>query len=304
MIDKLSSRILVMCNVTNDCNQMCEHCVSSAKQEKRIELKYELIEKLIDSLNRMSQDFMITFVGGEATIWSDFFKMLNDETFKKVKYKMLYTNATAINDVKIKKIRDANFYEVRVSIDSDRKNEHDDLRGAGTFEHTIKSVKKMIEVGIPVTAATVLKKNNVDRLDEIIKFMKNTGIQIIHFIPFYLSGRGILAKEYFVNEEDKEKLIKKLEKDYSDICINRYSICKNGTAYFKIESDGSCCIQQEREKKLLGNLYNDEFMDLYNKAMRHYTPLVVDCRNCKYYTKPILCENMYIYCLKDIKLNG
>ena len=304
MIDKLSSRILIMCNVTNDCNQMCEHCVSSAKQEKRIELKYELIEKLIDSLNRMSQDFMITFVGGEATVWSDFFKMLDNETFIKVKDKMLYTNATAINDEKIKKIRDANFYEVRVSIDSDRKNEHDDLRGAGMFERTIKSVKKMIDIGVPVTAATVLKKNNVDRLDEIAKFMRNIGIQIMHLIPFYLSGRGMLAKEYSINEEDKEKLIATLANGYPDICINRDSICENGTAYFKIESDGSCYIQQEREKELLGNLYNDEFMDLYDKAMCHYTPLIVDCRNCKYYTKPILCENMYIYCLKDIKLNG
>ena len=42
MIDNISSRILVMCNLTNDCNQKCTHCISNARAGERIELNLEI----------------------------------------------------------------------------------------------------------------------------------------------------------------------------------------------------------------------------------------------------------------------
>ena len=47
MIDNISSRILVMCNLTNDCNQKCIHCISNARAGERIELNLETVERFI-----------------------------------------------------------------------------------------------------------------------------------------------------------------------------------------------------------------------------------------------------------------
>lgn len=303
MIDIISSRILVMCNVTNDCNQTCIHCLADAKCGIKTELKYEHIKRLITSLNQINQDFTISFVGGEATIWSDFYKMLDSNIFKDITWKMLYTNATALNDARISAIKEANFYEVRVSVDSDRKEEHDDLRGLGTFDRTLKSIKMMVEVGVPVSVAAVLKQNNVDRIPKLVSFMKSVGVKIMHLVPLYMTGRGILAKEYAIDIDKQMEIREKLKNQYPNLCEIRTPLCANGTAFIKIECNGNCYIQKGRDKNLIGNIIIDDFADIFLKTNQLYTPSIVDCKACPYYAYPILCQNMYSYCLTEFRLN-
>lgn len=304
MIDNISSRILVMCNLTNDCNQKCTHCISNARAGERIELNLETVERFISYMQQKKYDFMVSFVGGEATIWPDFYKLLESKIFKSVQYKMLYTNATALNDSKIRKIKDANFYEVRMSIDSDRKEEHDDLRGIGMFDKTLLYTKKMIEIGIPVTAATVLKQNNKDRIDEIITYVKSIGVKLLHIIPLYMTGRGASAKDYVVNQKEIEKIRLDLKHKYADACEIRTPLCIEGTSYIKIECDGCCYIQKGRDKRFIGNINDRDFKKIcYNLESNIHNLSVISCQMCPYYTDPILCENMYPYCLTDISLN-
>lgn len=302
MIDNISSRVLLMCNVTNNCNQSCVHCVTNARCGAIYNLKYEILDKLIDSLQCLNLDYMMTLVGGEVTVWPDFYQLLHSEKFKNIKYKMLYTNATNLNDEIIELIKEARFYEVRVSIDSDRKEEHDDLRGHGTFDQTIKNVKLMLDSGIPITSATVIKNNNVNRIDNMVAYLKALGIKIMHLIPLYFTGRGVAAKQYELNEDEKELFIKHLQINHSEILQKRHSKCVNGTAYFKIDCKGDCYIQKGRDKLLLGNLYNCDFIDLYNSSFEIRALPVIECQSCPCYKSPILCENMYSYCVADLQL--
>lgn len=304
MIEKLASRILIICTVTNTCNQTCKHCVTGADTKNRKELNYEVIQSLLVTLKKMDQDFMISFVGGEATVWSHFFPMIQQKEFQNIPFKMLYTNATAITSGDIDLIREAGFFEVRVSIDSDRKEEHDDLRGEGTFDRTITCVRDMIRKGISVTSATVMKKNNIGRLDDIIAFAKELGISVMHFLPFYMSGRGILQKTLAVDEQDKAFIRVKIRTKYADRQRHSYAVCGDGTAYFKIDPEGNCILQWKREKCPLGNLNTESFDVLYRRVVKERNLRVVDCRTCSCYGDPVLCENMHIYCMDDIDNRG
>ena len=288
--------------ITNKCNQSCAHCVSNSYGQYSEELEYDALINALVSINNNLRDFAITLVGGEATIWPRFYDLLKSSEFRGIKNKMLYTNATALNDERIIAIRDAGFYEVRVSIDSDRKDEHDDLRGNGTFDKTLDAVQKMISAGIPVSSATVLKKSNVKRIGDIVQLMKSLGIKMMHLIPLYFNGRGFIAKDCALTPDDYRILVEKLQSEYSDIFRRRSPLCTSGTAYFRIECNGDCNIQQGRERQLLGNIYNDDFSVLYDSAIRRFSPAIFHCENCSCYTSPILCENMYSYCLADLKL--
>lgn len=303
MINKFPSRILVMCTVTNDCNQVCKHCVTNARSCRK-ELELRIIEEMISDLKLLGVEHLVSFVGGEATIWSGFFSMLGSEWFASIKNKMLYTNATALDDEKINKICESNFFEVRVSVDSDKKEEHDDLRGNGTFEKTISTMQKMIEKDIPVTTATVIKKNNIDKLDKIITFLKEKGVCSIHLLPFFLNGRGELQKKYVCEEAYIEQTMEQIKNKFNRYVYDNNSLCKNGTAYFKINFDGQCILQQDRDKKILGNLYEESFFDLYKKALNMFEYENINCSRCNNYNNPRECRNMHKYCKFDLFLNG
>lgn len=292
----LSSRVLVMFNLTNFCNQSCKHCVANSGCEKKEHLDYnKLVEVLKDLSACTNNNAHISLVGGEATLWPDFYRLLENEHFKNVKYKMLYTNATAINDKDIEKIKNADFYEVRVSIDSNISSSHDDLRGIGTFDRTIKYAKKMIEQGIPVTSAMVLKKNNISHIDEIIKFLEDFGIQYVHLLPFYSGGDEKIKKLYKIEPEVLSEFFRNLKAIYP--MDNNESVCVKGTSYFKINYDGECVLQQNRNKIYLGNINDTCFKELYNKALDITNLTIVNCEECPYYADAILCRNMHKYCV-------
>lgn len=299
MINKFADRLLVICMLTNDCNQACRYCSENAGNGSIKMLTREIVENLMDDMRYISEESIISFIGGEATIWPEFFDMLRGENFQKMKLKTLYTNATAISTEDIELIKSAGFYEVRVSIDSDRKEEHDDLRGAGTFERAVEMVKQMVRQELPVTVGTVLRKSNIDRFDRTIDFFRELRVQIAHFFPLYMKGRGDSQKKHELDESDKTDIKRKLERDYPALSQPREPFCETGTAYFKVLNNGDCIVQKEREKILLGNLHDNRFKELYKKALIMLKPEMIRCEKCKYYTEPIMCENMHIYCMAD-----
>lgn len=302
MIDQFATRLLVICVLTDGCNQLCKYCSENAGLGKTTMLSYETVDNLLKDVYGVSEDAIISFIGGEATIWPGFYKILGEDSFKKYKYKSLYTNATAIPEKNVLDIKNAGFFEVRVSIDSDRKKEHDAFRGEGTFDKAVACIKTMIENNIPVTAGTVLQKSNVNRLDNLIAFLKKLNVKMIHFFPLYLKGRGESQKMLGIDETDQAMIKNKLENDYKEGHRSRTPFCNKGTAYFKVLNTGECIVQKGREKITLGNLSVSSFAEMYNKAEGLLKPEIVDCRKCKYYNDPLMCENIHIYCMDDLEL--
>lgn len=105
MIDQFATRLLVICVLTDDCNQVCKYCSENAGVGNAKILPYEMVDNLLKDIYEVSKEAIVSFIGGEATIWPRFYDMLGEESFRKFKYKSLYTNATALstNDVRLTK---------------------------------------------------------------------------------------------------------------------------------------------------------------------------------------------------------
>ena len=298
---KLSNRTLVMCVVTNNCNQACKHCVEGSNPGSKNQLEFEVVNKLFEDINDVLPDSMVSLVGGEATIWPGFFDLIETDAFRKIGFKMLYTNATHLSNSDIIRIKDAGFFEVRVSIDSDRDIEHDDLRGKGTFERMNIAVDDMLAIGVPVTAATVLKKNNIVRIEEIIEYLRMKGIKYVHLLPFYYKGRGKLQSEYAIGIDEINNIVNKNKEKFHEVSGNPY--CGIGTAYFKVDYNGDCMIQQGRDKLYLGNLNSNSFREFYQIALNKYEVEFIDCKKCCFYCHPTYCRNINKYCLYGLCLD-
>lgn len=306
MKKNIATRLFVLCKLTNDCNQSCKHCVTDAKSGIIKELSYDVVRNLMKDMKKIDRDCIISFIGGEATVWPYFYEMIRCEEFKKIRYKKLNTNATALTDKSIISLKEADFFEIRVSIDSATEQYHDDLRGKGTFEKSISAIKKMSNLKLPVTSGTVVSTKNIECLGDIVSMLENLNIKVAHFFPYVVKGRGKVFSELALSQEDILCAQKMLCEISGEAFHKEDALCDYGTAYFKIEDDGKCDLhfaESELHHVCLGNINKESFINLYTKAIGFLEDkVVIDCNRCKYNKDPIMCENMHNYCMMDLDM--
>lgn len=298
-----SSRLFVLCKLTNDCNQHCKHCVTDAKNGGITNLSAEVFESLLEDIIAIDKEAVLSLIGGEATVWPYFYDFLNHDLFRSLPNKKLNTNATAMNDDQLIFIANAGFFEVRISMDSDRALEHDLLRGTGTFDKTIHSVKYLTSLGAPVTCGTVISKLNYSRTMQLIALLKELGVGVIHFFPYAEKGRGLHQSDLALDQYTQKDFLSMLSSCTSAVSRSRNPKCKYGTAYFKIIENGECSIhfaEPDVHGIVLGNIYQDRFATLFKKALSTFSLETYDCQDCFYASDPMMCENMHNYCLADI----
>ena len=133
------------------CNLTCTQCyVESSPTNNSIPyLTYETFEKYLNEAHQ--QDFNkldIYFTGGEPFLNPDILKMLD----KALDYgdTTVLTNGTKFNDKLINKLDQkisSKKYKLifRISLDGTTAEQHDAFRGKGTFEKTLKGIKKVSE---------------------------------------------------------------------------------------------------------------------------------------------------------------
>lgn len=306
MKKNFATRLFVLCKLTNDCNQSCKHCVTDAKSGVKKELSFETVRELLKDIKEIDKDGLISFIGGEATVWPYFYEMIRCEEFKNIRYKKLNTNATALTDEMILVLKEANFFEIRVSIDSATEDYHDELRGKGTFEKSVVAIKKMSSLELPITSGTVVSTKNLGKIDEIVKLLEELEIKVAHFFPYVVKGRGKVFSELALTQDDISFAQEKLCEISGKVFHKEDALCDYGTAYFKIEDDGSCDLhyaESELHHVYLGNIYKESFVELYTKAVEILKDkVVIECYKCKYSEDPIMCENMHNYCMMDLDM--
>lgn len=299
----ISNRLFVLVKLTNRCNQNCKHCVTLANENEATDLDISIIDSLLKSIRRIDEHAVVSFIGGEATVWPYFYEMLNLKSFKAIQNKKLNTNATALDNSKIRAIAEAGFFEVRISIDSDSPYEHDLLRGEGTFDVALENTKKMLQKDIPITSGLVVHKRNLHRIDTICAFLHKIGVQMVHMFPYVEKGRGGSQDGYAITQEDESALHKHIKSVYPEFYRINKSKCKIGTAYIKIHEDGDCIMhfaEKNCKSVYVGNLYEERFENLYDKALNLCQFDQITCTDCIYECDVLDCENMHNYCTCDM----
>lgn len=302
---KMSSKLFLLCKLTNACNQSCVHCFTDACSGGVVNLSLEDVKRVLDDAITIGNDTVVSFIGGEATVWGDFYTLMSDEKYRNAVMKKVNTNGTAIPDDCYKVFKDANFFEVRLSLDSDVPYEHDYLRGAGTHEKTVSSIKKLKELGITVSTGTVISRLNYKKIPEIITFIQSLGITNMHFFTYVSVGRGTSHDELVLTEEERNQVCEEIAKFEKKGYVRPLSLCGEGTCYFNVANNGDCFINfcnDELQKKKLGNIHEKSFFEMYTEEMSKPEYDIIDCSKCPYYSDPIMCSNMHSFCIADLDI--
>ncbi len=157
---------------TGKCNLRCRMCyINFAVTTKSKEMSFEDFKIMVNKVPTLKN---ITLIGGELFLRRDIFEILEFLQTKGIKT-AIATNGTLLSPPMIEKLEKyKEMSSVVVSIDGPEKI-HNQIRGwQFAFQQSMKNVKAMRERGIFVSLVSVITKENMPHLKEIIDVAKES----------------------------------------------------------------------------------------------------------------------------------
>ena len=201
-----SYRPLVVWNVTNRCNLRCQHCYINAEdQQYKNELSTEEARVFIKDLAQMQAPVLL-FSGGEPLIRKDIIelgKMAAELGLRPV----ISSNGTLIDDELAKKIKDAGFQYVGISIDGAPAT-HDQFRNRqGAFEAALNGIRACMNNGIKTGIRFTVNRLNQADLPEVFDIIERESIPRFCMYHLVYAGRGEKMAELDTDRQEKRAIL-------------------------------------------------------------------------------------------------
>ena len=161
----LDAPICLTWELTYACNLACVHCLSSSGKRDPRELTTQQCKDIIDELERM-QVFYVNIGGGEPTVRSDFWELVDYATAHHVGVKFS-TNGVRITPEVAARLAASDYVDVQISLDGATAEVNDAVRGAGSFAMAIRALENLADAGFKdAKISVVVTRTNVDQLDD------------------------------------------------------------------------------------------------------------------------------------------
>lgn len=258
--------------ITYRCNFKCKFCLRNKSKKKDISLN--LFSETIKEIKNMGYK-LIRITGGEPCLHPQFYKIINIINKEKLKF-CFVSNGSLLNKYKFLAYKyNKTLLNCSFSVDGSNKYIHDNLRGLGSFNKVIKSIKFFNSKKIPVKIQTTINKINQEDIYNIIEKVCSLGVQEINILNTIKTNKN---KKLCLNNKEKERIKNKIKSiknknikifyriptfEFTEICPNLKTL-KNLT----INPDNKvmfCCNLLEN-KGIIGSLKADSFNNLNFKA--------------------------------------
>lgn len=181
-----SSPNRVYLEVTQRCNLSCPFCYRSAGPAAAEELDTEEWLALISSLARIGVH-ELRFTGGEPTSRPDILELI-DAALSAGFFVTLGSNGVLTRDM-VNALAARDVGRFLISLDG-MPPVHDRLRGAGTFERTIDTIRRLLAAGKKVRVNLVICRENLAHLRDFVQFCCSEGVENISLIVPRAFGRA------------------------------------------------------------------------------------------------------------------
>ena len=183
----LDAPICLTWELTYACNLACSHCLSSSGRRDPDELSTAEAKAVIDELQRM-QVFYVNIGGGEPTVRSDFWELLDYATSHDVGVKFS-TNGIKIDAEAARRIAANSYIDIQISIDGATADVNDAVRGEGSFATAVQALQHLSDAGVSPKLSVVCTRYNIPQLDRFKEIADRFGAQL-RLTRLRPSGRG------------------------------------------------------------------------------------------------------------------
>ncbi len=199
-------RPVVVWSVTRACNLFCIHCYASARRRPFAdELSTAEGEAVLEDLARMGVPTVI-FSGGEPLLRPDLFYLARRARALGLRT-VLSTNGTLIDGGTARRIREAGFQYVGVSLDG-LPEVHDRVRGRpGAFQAALDGLLRCRDLGIKVGVRFTVHRLNREQLPEVLALVAREGIERVCIYHLAYAGRGEKLVRFALSPQETRQVV-------------------------------------------------------------------------------------------------
>lgn len=190
----------VVISVTERCNLACEGCWA-AEYDKRDDLPYSLLERVIKELAEMRANF-ITFTGGEPFMRKDIIDLMAahpEAVFQ------IYTNGTLVTEQLADKLQELGNAIPLLSINGFEKA-NDSIRGKGNFQTVVRAMELLKDRGVLFGVSLTATSRNLDSMldPDFYDFLIEKGAKIGWVFQYMPVGRNPTLELMLSGSQRKE----------------------------------------------------------------------------------------------------
>ena len=218
--------VVIVWNVTNQCNLNCLHCHQSSTispHEKELSTSecFKIVDKLADA-----GISILTFSGGEPLVRNNIFKIIKRANDNGI-YCTIASNGILMNKETIKKLYNNGIKRVEIGLDGAKSETHDFLRNKkGCYNQTIKAIQNCVnyEKFDEIAVTTTLYKSNAVEIPRIVDLVEDIGATRFYLNRLIPAGRGINITHLDVSNSEKRKILDFLYNRFHESVINEKGI--------------------------------------------------------------------------------
>lgn len=294
-------------HITNFCSLRCYHCYQNDYTHAG-ELPFIKITKIIDRIVQELKEYHIgiNVTGGEPLLRIDIYEILEYlDTTDNIKIINIITNGLFLNDKAMEKLNEfRKLKELKISLEGGDTETNDRIRGKGTFNRVINSIKSIRNISKKeIVLMFTLGSYNYRNLSAMLKLASELdvdGMIIERFVPW---GNGMFLKDYYLKKNEWQDVVTEIIRftnlDFSPTELLPYkafhivfdkttelkgAMCNLGDESMALMPDGDVYPCRRLPTKI-GNIIKDDFKEIRLRLKILYESLKKEmkgkCRGCK-----------------------
>ena len=281
--------------LTHACDNNCSACANVMKKgNNHLKNWKQIFDIIAPPENRKKQAQLFRITGGEPTLHPKFEEIIKYIDTFGIQYALFTTGRW--KHIGVKKIIEIfskckNFVGFLISLHGSNSDAHNSFTESSkvAFSETCENIKKVANAGLEVFTNTVITKNSINQIDEIIALSKKLGATYSVFNRFLGTNHPLIPTE----EELKKAIIKieKLSKEgehcYLGECVP-YCFVENtsegtnaGFEHCAISPEGNVR-PDSLTKTIFGNILINNIEEIWNseKAKKYRNTYPKKCLQC------------------------
>lgn len=200
---------IVVWNSTNRCNLSCQHCYINAEDKEYAgEFTTDEAKAFIDDLASMKVPVLL-FSGGEPLVRQDLFELGPYAAAQGIR-PVISTNGTLITPDMARRIKEAGFQYVGISVDGNEEV-HDQFRGKkGAFQETLQGIRNSLAAGNKTGVRFTVNRLNYHTLPDVLDLVEREGVPRFCMYHLVYAGRGKEMAQLDTTPEQKRQTIELL----------------------------------------------------------------------------------------------
>ena len=198
-------------HITERCNLHCIHCYQEGyniRSEFSLAQLEEIADRIILTLRKWRKRGRIALTGGEPFLKKELLPVIEYLEQSKYVWRIgILTNGILINEKIADRLKTfQKLYYIQISLDGATEETNDFIRGKGSYEKVMNSLKILREKGINTRLMFTVHKRNYQEVPALIDLAIKEKIDALTIERFVPEGKGAEVKDWFLTKEEVHKL--------------------------------------------------------------------------------------------------